>query len=166
MRRAPVIFGCCAVVLAVSAVIVYTLLPERVASNFDAQGAAHAWQASSSVIYMMLAVGLGVPAFVAGLMFLLRFMPPKYLNVPNPVYWRATENHSRACDFLFRSSLLFGSGFMLWQVAFSVLLVAANQKTPPQPDTTAAILVSLAPLVLAAIWVGGILIFFLKPKGG
>lgn len=113
----------------------YQDLPEKVASNFrDNGGFAHGWMDKAAFLRLMIGVGLGVPAVIVGIMYFIRFLPPKYLNVPNHEYWRKPENHRRACGYIFSYSLWFSSIYLLWQTYVLHLIAEANRLSPPQLD--------------------------------
>lgn len=154
----------CTAILAGVAIYGHQQLPETIASHFNGSGVANGWMSRSSFTLSMLAVGFGVPAFVIGIMYSIRFFPAKYLNVPNPSYWREPTNYRRACDFLFNSSLWFASAFLLWQAFFSQLLVSANLVSPPYLNSAHALLMSVPLLVFTLAWIVLIVLRFLKTE--
>ena len=143
----------CAVLLVGVAIADHQQLPGRIASHFDGNGTPDGWTSRASFTWSMIAVGLGIPAFVIGIMYSIRFFPAKFLNVPNPTYWRDPKNYKKACDFLFVSSLWFGSAFLIWQIFFSHMIVAANQISPPHLDSGKAILFTIPLLVFTFGWI-------------
>lgn len=147
-----VILLVCALVFAGVVVSDHRQLPERIATHFDGGGNANGWNGRTSFTAFSLAMGFGVPGFVVGIMYAIRFFPAKYLNVPNPEYWRRPGNHRRACDFLFVSSLWFGSAFMLWQMCVSRLLVEANQISPPHLDGGKVMMLTVPLLAFTFGW--------------
>jgi uncharacterized membrane protein len=154
----------CAAILVASAIYGHQQLPDKIASHFNGSGIANGWMSSSSFTLTMLAVGLGIPAFVVGIMYSIRFFPAKYLNVPNPSYWREPTNYKRACDFLFVSSLWFASAFLLWQTFFSRLIVTANLVSPPHLNSTHALLMTVLLLAFTFAWVVLLVLRFLRTK--
>lgn len=158
------IFLVCATIFAVGAIFDHQQLPNRIASHFNGRGVADGWMPKPSFTMTMLAVGFGVPAFVMAIMFSIRFFPAKYLNVPNPAYWREPTNYRKACDFLFISSLWFASAFLLWQTFFSQLIVSANLVSPPQLNSNHAILMTVPLLIFTFAWVVLIVLRFLRTK--
>ena len=152
----------CALVLAGAAMLDHRQLPETIATHFDGNGKADGWTARASFTGFSLAMGFGVPAFVIGLMYAVRFFPAKCLNVPNPGYWRSPENYRRACDFLFLSSLWFGSAFMLWQMLFSRLIVEANRASPPHLDGGKVVLLTVPLLAFIFGWAVVVILRFWK----
>lgn len=104
-------------------------LPERVASHFGASGKADGWMAREAEVRAVYRLVLAPPLFVIGLCYAIRFLPSRFLNVPNEAYWRTPENYSRACEILFRSSLWIGALMAAWAVSLHALIVAANRLT-------------------------------------
>ncbi len=129
------------------------------ASHFNAAGEANGWMSKTAFTALMLAIGLGIPAFVIGVMSVLRHFPAEYLNVPNADYWRAPGNYEKACAFLLASAYWFGCAFLIWQILFSRLVVAANLVSPPRFDSAAAFLFTV-PLLLAAF--GSVAVIILR----
>ncbi len=152
----------CAGLLVAGAISNHARLPETVVSHFSGSGEANGWVSRSSFTASMLAVGVGLPALMIGIMYSLRFLPARYLNVPNATYWRKTENYKRACEFLLVSSFWFGSAFLLWQAFFSRTIVEANLTTPPHLDTTKALLLTIPLLVFSMAWVTVLIVRFQK----
>ncbi|MFT3990397.1 MAG: DUF1648 domain-containing protein [Luteolibacter sp.] len=131
----------------------HALLPEKIASHFSVSGVPDGWMSKSAFTGLMLALGLGVPAFVMGILYVIRFLPSRFLNVPNAAYWRVSGNYHRACDFIFLSSLWYGGAILIWQRFFLKLVVSANQVSPPRLDTGKAMLVTAPLLVVSVGWV-------------
>ena len=154
----------CTVTLVAVSVYSHQQLPDKIASHFNGSGTADGWTGRSSFTMTMLAVGLGIPAFVVGIMYSIRFFPAKYLNVPNSSYWREPTNYRKACDFLFVSSLWFASAFLLWQTFFSRLIVSANLVSPPHLNSTHALLMTVPLLGFTFAWVIAIVLRFLRTK--
>lgn len=152
----------CMALLVGSAIYAHQQLPAKIASHFNAAGVADGWMSKSAFTTTMLAVGLGIPAFVIGVMYSIRFFPAKYLNVPNPSYWRDATNYRKAFDFLFLTSFWFGSAFLLWQTFFSYLIVSANLVSPPCLNSNHLIVLIFLLLALTLAWVVLIIFRFLK----
>jgi uncharacterized membrane protein len=154
----------CAAILVASAIHGHQQLPDKIASHFNGGGVANGWMGRSSYTMTMLAVGFGIPAFVVGIMYSIRFFPAEYLNVPNPSYWREPKNYKKACDFLFFSAIWFASAFLLWQAFFSRLIVTANLVSPPHLNSTHALLMTVPLVAFTFAWVVLLILRFLKTK--
>ncbi len=154
----------CVSILVAGAINNHQQLPDKIASHFKGSGVANGWTSRSSFTISMLAVGLGVPAFVIGIMYSIRFFPAKFLNVPNPSCWRDPKNYRKACDFLFVSSFWFGSAFLLWQAYFSRTIVEANLVSPPHLDSARAVVLTVPLLIFTFAWAVVLIARFLKTK--
>jgi uncharacterized membrane protein len=66
-----------------------SLLPERVASHFGANGEANGWMSRSGYLWFVAGMGVGLPLFIIGLSFLSKFFPISMVNVPNKEFWLA-----------------------------------------------------------------------------
>lgn len=165
MKRLAIISGIVSAVLLIGmAFVYYQQLPEKIASHFNGRGKADGWMSRESFSLTMVAIGLGIPAFVIAMMYAIRFLPANFLNVPNPNYWRDPQNYPKACDFLFTSSLWFGCAFMIWQIFFSLMIVAANQISPPHLDNGRVILLTLPLLGFTFGWIVTLILRFLKTE--
>jgi uncharacterized membrane protein len=159
---APISLILCVALLVGVAITDHQQLPERIASHFNGNGAPNGWMSRSTFTLSTIAIGLGIPAFVIGILYSIRFFPAEFLNVPNPTYWRDPKNYRKACDFLFTSSLWFGCALLIWQVFLSHMIVGANQVSPPRLDGGKAFLLTIPLLVFAFGWVIVLLVRFLK----
>ncbi|RYD22936.1 MAG: DUF1648 domain-containing protein [Verrucomicrobiaceae bacterium] len=145
-----------------SALLGWQELPQKMASHFNASGAADGWMSRTPFVALMLAVGLSIPAFILVLLYGIRFLPSGVLNLPNPAYWRVQENYRGACEILFRSALVFAGGFLLWEAAFLHLIVKANKTQPPVLDASQAFLLTAILLVFACGWIIALVARFMK----
>ncbi len=148
---AGILFAGIAAVIA-SAFLGWQEFPEKMASHFNAAGVVDGWMNRTPFVASMLAVGLLIPAFVLAVLYSVRFLPSRVLNLPNPAYWRAPENYGRACEILFRSALVFAGGFLLWQAAFLRLIVKANKAQPPALDASQVFLLTAVLLAFSVGW--------------
>lgn len=152
----------CAALLVGITILDHQQLPEKIASHFNGSGTPNGWMSRSSFTLSMVAIGLGIPFFAIAIMYLIRFFPAKFLNIPHPAYWRDPKNYRKACDFLFMSSLWFGCSFIIWQIFFSRLIVGANRISPPHLDSGKVILLTIPLLVFTFAWIVVLLMRFFK----
>ncbi len=80
-------------------------LQGRIATHFGPTGKANGWMQASEFKQHFLWLLLGISSLLPIVMGALRFMSPKWVNIPNKDYWTQPENWGRARDFLFSSSL-------------------------------------------------------------
>lgn len=112
----------------------WAVLPDPIATTFDAQGKPGGWMTVRAVFAYYIAA-LGIVSFLfmtAGL--LTRKMPRLLVAVPNRDYWLAPERRGETIRYM--------KEFYLWTGAFAALFVAgtaefifsANMKISPQID--------------------------------
>ncbi len=135
-------------------------LPEKVASHFDKANQPNGWMPRSTHITFMLAFGLGVPLLILGSNYLIKFASPKNLNVPNPTYWRAPENFSRATSFMFTHSFWLAAGMWIWLTGLNYSLVAANKASPPHLNSTWLWILMVFFVLMLAAWIVQMIRFF------
>lgn len=142
------------------------LLPDRLASHFGASGSANGWTTRTSYLWSVTLLGFGIPAFVIGICFGIRFVPASMLNVPRADFWRSAEHHPHACHILLDWSFFLGAANLLWATLLHGQVVMANRLNPP----------TLAPgpvFIISGIYLGvtgGLVIMlvlrFAKPESG
>lgn len=143
-----------ALVFAITHFIWLADLPEKLATHFDAAGKANGWMTRQDHGLFMLLTGLGLPAFILCLIWLMRFLPPSLLNVPRPDYWRAPENYPKACAIMLLWAQWLATGELLWMTQLNHQIVLANHLKPPRlasADTwylTAAFLIMIGASIL------------------
>src|SRR3954467_4580000 len=69
-----------------------TILPDRVASHFDAQGRPNDWMSRSAYVAVMAAIGLLLPLFLLAMSLLIRACPNSVINIPRRDYWLSPEH--------------------------------------------------------------------------
>lgn len=107
-------------------------LPQRLATHFDGAGKPNGWMTRHDHGFLMLLTGLGLPAFILCLIWLMRFLPPSLLNVPRPDYWRAPENYPKACAIMQSWAQWLATGELLWMTLLNWQIVLANHLKPPR----------------------------------
>jgi uncharacterized membrane protein len=109
--------------LAVRIALVWSELPESMASHFGAGGRPDSFMSKGGFFVAMALIGGGSVAAVFAAPLLLRITPPKHLNLPNREYWLASdERRNSAFDRL--------AGLMGWVgAATTALLVIATELT-------------------------------------
>lgn len=130
-----------------------SLLPERVASHFAASGVPDGWMTRGGYLTVTSLMGLGLPAFLAGLCYATRFFPDWMINLPNKGYWLAPERRRDTNNYLF--------GHCLWMVCLVVLhfwamhslTIFANRRSPALMSGTAAIAATGVFLALLGVWI-------------
>lgn len=94
MKLQRVLFLCLVAAVVVQLSHLYPLLPERVASHFDAAGRANGWTTKSGFIrvYILLLVAMSSMFFL--LPKLILKLPDSLINLPDKAYWLAPERRA------------------------------------------------------------------------
>lgn len=147
-----------------SAVLWKPMLPEHIATHFNAGGYPDCWMSRSHHMLLFVIYGIGLATIAPFMCFLLRFLPPGFFSVPQAAYWRTPEHYREACAFLLRAAFWFGAGFALWATLFHALLVEANHVSPPRLESGWLFLLLLAMLLGVAAWIGRCYWFFARRR--
>jgi len=160
-RLAILVAVACAIVFVAVSLHDYHQLPDRIASHFDITGTVNGWMDKTAFTSSMLAVGLGIPVLLTAVIYLMRFLPTQYLNLPSD-YWREPGHFRKACDYFLTITLWYAATFLLWQTAFTHQIVAANLATPPRLDGQTAALLVVPIFVLTLGWIIAFIMRFLR----
>jgi uncharacterized membrane protein len=131
------------------------LLPERVATHFDAAGKANGWMSRAQFGWESALVHLGVAAFLVGLISVMHRLPSGLVNLPNKEYWLTPERYPEVCAFMRGWSRWLAAAILVWGTLMNWQLVLANQVVPPRLDSMAVWILSgclLAAVGAAVIW--------------
>jgi RNA polymerase sigma factor (sigma-70 family) len=134
-----------------------------VASHFDSAGQANAWMDRSTYLIFSIAVGIGLPVFIIGGGYVLRFLPDKYgmLNIPHRDYWLAPERRDETFKCIFRFFLRVGCLEAIFLVGFQLLMVQANRQTPPHLSMSLVWGLTGCFLTIVAVWLGALIRHFM-----
>lgn len=103
------------------------MLPNRVATHFDAAGVPNGWMSRTEHLIAMTALGFGLPLFIVGMCWTARYLPMSAINIPHRDYWLAADRREETVKYMFHQSIWLAcleTGFMMglhWAVAFSNL---------------------------------------------
>lgn len=103
------------------------MLPNRVATHFNAAGAPDGWMSRSQHLVFMAALGFGLPLFIMGMCWTARYLPMSAINIPHRDYWLAADRRDETVNYMFHQSIWLAcleTGFMTglhWAVVFSNL---------------------------------------------
>jgi hypothetical protein len=113
----------------------WPLLPERVATHFDAVGRANGWMSREGHGWASVAVHLGVAGFIVALGAMMHRLPPGLMNLPNKDYWGTPERYPEVCVFMRVWTRWLAAVMLVWGTLMNWQLVAANQVRPPRLDS-------------------------------
>jgi serine/threonine-protein kinase len=98
------------------------LLPEQIASHFDAAGRADGWSSKNSFLALNLAFVVGMALLFFGVTYLINTVPNDWINLPNKDYWLAPERRAATLNAI--------SAQMEWLAAMTLaLLLGMTQLT-------------------------------------
>ena len=129
------------------------MLPNRVATHFDAAGMANGWMSRSTHLLFMSVFGLVFPLFLIGVCWSIRFLPAGLVNIPHREYWLADERRSETASYLVWHAVWFACLALGFVIGLHWLIVFSNQRQPP-PLPIMWVLAVLGPFLAGvAAWV-------------
>lgn len=108
------------------------LFPERIATHFNAAGKPDGWMTRSSYLAFTAAFGLGMPLLMVLVAWLARFIPARFVNIPNREHWLSPEHMAETYSHISRFLLSVACLEVLFFTTLHYLTVKANQATPAQ----------------------------------
>jgi uncharacterized membrane protein len=97
-------------------------LPDTVATHFGNGGKPDGFMSKSAYAVMMTLIFIGIPAFIATMGVITKWLPDQFINVPNKAYWLHPDRRAE--------SLQKGETFCWWMsAATSVFLLILNEMT-------------------------------------
>jgi len=138
----------------------------RVATHFGPAGGANGWMTPLAYRVSFTFFTVGYSSFIIAICYALRFFPASSLNVPNSDFWRAPENYTLACRFLFQSSFWFGALSALWAAALNFLVVRANRSNPPHFGLAGILVLTTVYLGITVVWIFSLVGYFRRPIQG
>jgi uncharacterized membrane protein len=131
-----------------------SLLPERVATHFDAAGNPNGWMTRNGAIIVMGVVGLLLPLFIVSTGWLLRILPTSLINLPHKEYWLAPEHREETSRWLTQFFVWVGCLLVVFLTALHLMVVAANRSPAPRLSSVgiySAMAVFISLIALAAV---------------
>ena len=141
------------IVFGVSLAATVTLLPEQVATHFDAAGVPNGWMSRTSHLIFISLFGIGFPLLIIGICWSVRFVSPVTINIPHRDYWLAEERRIESVDFVFRHSIWLGCLGIAFITGLHWAMVLANRQQPPHLSTAMALGVTGGFLAGVIVWV-------------
>jgi hypothetical protein len=137
-------------------------LPERVASHFNAAGAANGWMSRDGQTLAHIGIILFLAGMLGGLAWLTPRLPDELINLPRRDYWLAPGRRAATHAWLAALVRLFGCVLMGFFLALFHLVYRANVNGTQMPVAPAGLvlggLLGTVGLVLL-----GVLVRFARP---
>jgi uncharacterized membrane protein len=164
VRRSPLIaLLLLAVVATLHAWHLTTVLPERVASHFDAAGRPNGWASRAGFVQVYFFVIAVVTVSFASVAVLVARVPDSLINLPNKAYWLAPERRASTLAWITGWSSLFGAATLLLMMAImrqaELVNIGAATKIAGMPLVASYVVLSLGMVV------GLIVKFARRPPG-
>jgi uncharacterized membrane protein len=137
-------------------------LPPLVASHFDAAGAPNAFMPRQTYVHFMLAMTVGFPAGLVGILT-LAFSYAGNLKVPNRDYWLSPERIAGTRAFLVARAAWFGVMLCLMMGVVHYLELKANAQVPPHLSGSLAVTALLGFFLATAGWIFALMTAFRRP---
>lgn len=102
------------------------LLPERVASHFDAAGQADGWSSKTAFFAFNLAFVAGMALLFLGLTTWLAKIPPTWINLPHRDYWLAPERQAVTLETIQRQMEWLAAATVALLLGIAQLTIQAN----------------------------------------
>ncbi len=140
------------------------LLPDKVASHFNAQGRADGWMSKSGYLTSVSLMGLALPLFIMALSYATRFIPDWAVNLPNKDYWLAPVRRTETARRLLSYSAWLGCALVCLFGIMHALTIKANRAAEPALDSTVFMIALISFLAAVALWVFGLYRQFSRPR--
>lgn len=141
-----------------------SLLPERVATHFGANGQPDGWMSRSGYLNFIAGMGFGLPLFILAIIFLSRFFPASLVNVPHKDFWLAPGRKEVAQEILFDRSLWLAALMVCFFGALHYLTIMANRSEPVRLPSQLFFPVLALFLAGIIIWIISLYRSFRKPS--
>ena len=107
------------------------LLPDEIATHFDAAGQANEWTSKTGFLLTNLAFMIGMAALFFALPAGLSKIPNEWISMPNKDYWLAPERRAATLERVQRWSEWLGVATVALFLGITELTVLANLSTDP-----------------------------------
>jgi uncharacterized membrane protein len=104
----------------------YTVLPPRVASEFDLLGNPKSWMPKGTFVIFNVCLLILLPAFLLSVAWICTKLPKWMIDMPNKDYWLAPERKAQTAATLFLFILWLTDGLELFLTALVGLVYRAN----------------------------------------
>lgn len=128
------------------------LLPDPVASHFNALGEPDGWMSKGGYLLMTSIMGVALPLFLVGIMYVTRFLPDWMINLPHKEYWLSPEQRPHTNAYLMGLAFWLGSLVLGLMTGTHYLSIEANRSLPVRLPGTSFSVILACFLVGIAVW--------------
>ncbi len=164
MQKSTVVFV--AVITCAAAFVARTAqeLPSRVASHFRPGGRPDSFMPRDAYETWVLALVVGLPILLVLAHSLVRYLPARFVNLPNREHWLAPERRAETADYLHARSMWFGALLSVFMAYVHWQVVRANARQPPELSEPAVLGGLACFLVALGAWLLGTIRHFRRPS--
>ncbi len=141
-----------------------SMLPDRVATHFDASGQPNGWMSRSTHLIFIILFGLLFPITLMSVCWAARFLPARLINIPHREYWLAEERRAESVSYLAWHSVWFGCLAVAFVTGLHWSIVISNRRQPVELPIEWVLGIALPFLVGVATWVFVLYRHFRAPK--
>lgn len=147
-----IFFAIVAIALA-QAIYNFPLLPDRLASHFNAYGLPNGWMSKQAffIVYAAMILVAAVPEFFVP--YSIAHTSNARVNLPNKDYWLAPDRRASTMAYFEKSFAWFGCALLLLEVCAMGLAIQANFSSPPRLPAVPMMGLVVVFLVYTVVWV-------------
>jgi hypothetical protein len=135
-------------------------LPPVVASHFAVSGEANGFMPRRIYLGLMLALTVGVPLLLVFVFGVVRFINPRFINLPHRAYWLAPERAAATFAYLQSQSIYLAALLTVFLCFVHWLAVRANAVQPPHLSTSLFVAGLVVFLVALVVWMRTFVVHF------
>jgi uncharacterized membrane protein len=139
-------------------------LPATVATHFNASGNANAWMRSSNYLAFYITFGLGLSSLIVGVFYMVRWLPPSWINLPQRDFWLTAERAPATHRYLFTRGLWLGCLMFAFLLTVHFAVVRANQLAPPHLAAKSVLVPMTIFVVTLVIWMVDFVRYFTRAQ--
>lgn len=147
-----IFFTIIAIALA-QAVYNFPLLPDRLASHFNASGLPNGWMSKQAffIAYAVMILVAAIPEFYVP--YSIANTSNARINLPNKDFWLAPAQRAGTMEYFEKSFAWFGCALLLVEVCAMGLAIQANFSSPPRLPATPILSLVAAFFVYTIVWI-------------
>lgn len=148
-RRALIITGALGVV---QSLYYYTQLPKRVAIHFGSGGMPDSWDSSEVNLAISIFLYLFLVAMFIAIPATLKYIPLRFISLPNREYWLADERKETSIDWLGGMFNLYGTALIVFFLLLGHLVYLANMSSQVVLNEKAVWVITGGLLMFTLVW--------------